>query len=71
MRGQENRINKLEGVCRPQMQPRPSLVMLWDENGEPISEYYAEVLRLNREAEARGEDVHLTVLRIPAGTKVR
>ena len=70
MRGLENRIEKLEGVCRPQRQPIPNLVMLYA-NGEPINGYYAEVLRLNREAEATGEDVRLTVLRIPAGTKIR
>ena len=70
MKGQENRIEKLEGVCRPQRQPIPNLVMLY-ENGEPINGYYAEVLRLNREAEARGEDVRLTVLLMPAGTKIR
>ena len=66
----ERRIEKLEGVCRPQRQPRPSLVML-DENGEPVNGHYAEVLRLAQEAEAKGENVRLTVLRIPAGTKIR
>jgi len=56
MKGQENRIEKLEGVCRPQRQLRPNLVMLY-ENGEPVNVHYAEVLRLAQEAEARGEDV--------------
>jgi hypothetical protein len=45
--------------------------MLWDENGEPINGYYAEVLRLAQEAASAGEDVRLTVSRIPAGTKIR
>lgn len=67
----EKRIEKLEGVCRPPGQVRSSLVMLY-ENGEPINEHYAEVLRLAQEtAESEGEDVHLTVLRIPSGTKIR
>jgi len=66
----EKRIDKLEGVCKPQRQPIPSLVML-DKNGEPVTERDAEVLHLNREAEARGEDVRLIVLRIPAGVTMR
>lgn len=66
----ERRIEKLEGVCRPQRQPRPSLVVLY-EHGQPINAYFAEVLRLNREAEAGGEDVRLSVFYIPAGTKIR
>ena len=66
----ERRVEKLEGVCRPQRQIRPSLVML-DENGEPVNGHYAEVLRLAQEAESGGEDVRLTVLRIPVGTKIR
>jgi len=70
MRGLENRIEKLEGVCRPQRQPRPNLVMLY-ENGEPVNGHYAEVLRLAQEAESGGEDVRLTVLRIPVGTMIR
>ena len=65
----EKRIEKLEGVCRPQRQPIPSLVMLY-ENGEPVNGHYAEVLRLAQETEAGGEDVRLTVLRIPVGTKI-
>lgn len=52
----EKRIESLEGVCKQQRQPIPSFVVV-DGNGEPINEYYAEVLRLNREVEARGEDV--------------
>ncbi len=70
MRGLENRIEKLEGVYKPQRQPRPSLVML-HENDEPVNKHYTEVLRLAQEAEGGGEDVCLTVLRIPAGTKIR
>ena len=61
----EKRIEKLEGVCKPQRQPIPNLVMLY-ENGEPLNEYYAEVLRLVQEARDRGEDVTLTVLQVPA-----
>jgi hypothetical protein len=66
----EKRIEKLEGVCKPQRQPTPNLVMMY-ENGEPLNEYYAEVLRLAQEAEARGEDVPLTVLQLPAGVTIR
>jgi len=65
MANTEKRIEKLEGMYRPQRQLRPSLVML-DENGNPVNEYYAKVLRLAQEAKACGEDVELHIFRLPA-----
>ncbi len=62
----EKRIDKLEAVCRPKRQPRPSFVMV-SEDGQPINQRYAEVLRLYREAEAKGEDARLALFTVPAG----
>ncbi len=61
----ERRLEKLEGMYKPQRQIRPSFLML-DENGEPVNGYYAEVLRMAQEARARGEYVPLAVFRLPA-----
>lgn len=61
----ERRIEKLEGMYKPQSEPRPSLVML-DATSEPVNGHYAEVLRMAQEARARGEYAPLAVLRLPA-----
>ena len=63
----DNRVTRLEDIFKPygqKRQPVPNLVMV-DEDGEPISEYYRDVLLHFKEAEARGEDVRLTVLTVP------
>ena len=60
---QEQRVQKLEKVIEVKPKAREIMAAV-NEDGTPFSEYNAKLLKEGKEAEARGEEIDWTILKI-------